>query len=75
MQYTDCGAHTITAWTGFAEDPVNPRLIVYVSSYPLRAGADLRSGRTSNNVANPYDPDKVVERPVAPARSRSSRCR
>ena len=38
MQYTDCGAHTITAWTGFAEDPVSPRLIVYVSSYPLRAG-------------------------------------
>src|SRR5918911_3799029 len=37
MQYTDCGAHTITAWTGFAE-AANPRLIVYVASYPLRAG-------------------------------------
>jgi hypothetical protein len=36
--YTDCGAHTITAWPGFAEDAANPRLVVYVSSYPLRPG-------------------------------------
>ena len=36
--YTDCGAHTITAWPGFAEDAANPRLLVYVSSYPLRPG-------------------------------------
>ena len=36
--YTDCGAHTITAWPGFADDAANPRLVVYVSSYPLRPG-------------------------------------
>ena len=35
--YTDCGAHTITLWPGKAEGP-NGRLIVYVSSYPLRPG-------------------------------------
>src|SRR5215207_11141882 len=33
-QYTDCGAHTITANTKFADDPVNPRLVAYVASYP-----------------------------------------
>jgi hypothetical protein len=56
MQYTDCGAHTITAWTGFAEDPTNPRLIVYVSSYPLGAGPTC--GDTEHlNTANPYDED------------------
>jgi hypothetical protein len=37
-QYTDCGAHTITANTKFAHDASNPRLVVYVSSYPLRPG-------------------------------------
>src|ERR687893_323542 len=31
--YTDCGAHTITAWP--ALERRNPRLLVYVSSYPL----------------------------------------
>jgi hypothetical protein len=31
--YTDCGAHTITAWPGEVG-----KLIVYVSSYPLRPG-------------------------------------
>ncbi len=36
--YTDCGAHTITAWPEFAEDASDPRLLVYVSSYPLRPG-------------------------------------
>ena len=44
MQYTDCGAHTITAWTGFADDPVEPaadRLRVVVPAAP---GAHLRSG-------------------------------
>ena len=35
--YTDCGAHTITLWPGKAEGP-NGKLIVYVSSYPLRPG-------------------------------------
>jgi hypothetical protein len=59
MQYTDCGAHTITAWTGFADDPMNPRLIVYASSYPLRAGPTCGQANF-NNVTNPYDEDKVV---------------
>ena len=45
MQYTDCGAHTITAWTGFAHDLMNPRLIVYVASYPLRAGPTCGRGQ------------------------------
>jgi hypothetical protein len=56
MQYADCGAHTITAWTGFAEHPTNPRLIVYISSYPLGAGPTC--GDTEfQNTANPYDED------------------
>ena len=63
MQYTDCGAHTITAWTGFAEDATNPRLIVYVASYPLRAGPTCGQANF-NNVTNPYDPDKVVNDPL-----------
>ncbi|MDQ3956438.1 MAG: hypothetical protein M3285_12915 [Actinomycetota bacterium] len=33
--YTDCGAHTITLWPGEADEG---RLLVYVSSYPLRPG-------------------------------------
>jgi hypothetical protein len=33
--YTDCGAHTITLWPGEAGEG---RLLVYVSSYPLRPG-------------------------------------
>jgi hypothetical protein len=63
MQYTDCGAHTITAWTGFAEDPTNPRLIVYVASYPLRAGPTCGQANF-NNTSNPYDEDKVVNDPL-----------
>jgi len=63
MQYTDCGAHTITAWTGFAESRVNPRLIVYVASYPLRAGPTCGQ-ENHDNVTNPYDPDKVVNDPL-----------
>jgi hypothetical protein len=63
MQYTDCGAHTITAWTGLAEDATNPRLIVYVSSYPLRAGPTCGQANF-NNVTNPYDPDKVANDPL-----------
>jgi hypothetical protein len=56
MQYADCGAHTITAWTGFAENRTNPRLIVYISSYPLGAGPTC--GDTEfRNTANPYDED------------------
>jgi hypothetical protein len=54
--YTDCGAHTITAWPGFAHDRRNPRLLVYVSSYPLRPGPTC--GDTEfQNTANPYDED------------------
>ncbi len=34
--YNDCGAHTITGWTGNAAD--EGELIVYVSSYPLNPG-------------------------------------
>jgi hypothetical protein len=63
MQYTDCGAHTITAFTGFAKKRVNPRLIVYVSSYPLRAGPTCGQ-ENHDNVTNPYDPDKVVNDPL-----------
>ena len=56
MQYADCGAHTITAWTGFAEHPTNPRLIVYVASYPLGAGPTCGDTEFANT-ANPYDED------------------
>jgi hypothetical protein len=63
MQYSDCGAHTITAWTGFAEDRENPRLIVYVASYPLRAGPTCGQANF-NNTTNPYDDDKVVNDPL-----------
>jgi hypothetical protein len=70
-QYTDCGAHTITAWTGHAHDPVDPRLVVYVSSYPLRPGPTC--GVTGSaptlphmNTENPFeDPsDRQVEKPL-----------
>jgi hypothetical protein len=51
--YTDCGAHTITGWTGNVDEG---ELIVYVSSYPLRAGPTC--GDTEyQNTANPYDED------------------
>jgi hypothetical protein len=52
--YTDCGAHTITAWPGELEETGN--LLVYVSSYPLGAGPTC--GDTEYlNTANPYDED------------------
>jgi hypothetical protein len=52
--YTDCGAHTITAWPGEIEE--TNKLLVYVSSYPLRAGPTC--GDTEYlNTANPYDED------------------
>ena len=54
--YTDCGAHTITLWPGFADARRNPRLLVYVSSYPLRPGPTC--GDTEHeNTANPFDED------------------
>src|SRR5918992_4701116 len=74
--YTDCGAHTITLWPEFADSRSNPRLLVYVSSYPLGAGPTC--GDTEHrNTANPYDEDpgspnnplhgviQVVEVPVS----------
>jgi hypothetical protein len=62
-QYTDCGAHTITANTKFAKDRRDPRLIVYVSSYPLRPGPTcgqnlqgLPVGQEPyKNVSNPFE--------------------
>jgi hypothetical protein len=59
--YTDCGAHTIALWPEFADDPTNPRLIVYVSSYPLRPGPTCGQTQTTPppylNTSNPYDED------------------
>src|SRR5919109_555158 len=50
--YTDCGAHTITAWP----KENGSGLLVYVSSYPLRPGPTC--GDTEYlNTANPYDED------------------
>jgi hypothetical protein len=56
--YTDCGAHTITAWP--KDD--GSGLLVYVSSYPLRSGptcgeASPAPGDGYQNTANPYDED------------------
>jgi hypothetical protein len=67
-EYTDCGAHTITAWTGRVES--HNELIVYVSSYPLRPGPTCGvtgAGVTTpphQNVNNPFDGDKVVNDPL-----------
>jgi len=71
-QYADCGAHTITAHTGFADDPANPRLIVYVQSYPLRPGptcgqtGSLTAQKPYENVTNPFEDasDREVEDPL-----------
>jgi hypothetical protein len=78
--YTDCGAHTITAWPD-VEGKRNDRLLVYVSSYPLRPGPTCGNPEYRNR-ANPYDEDpgrpnnplhgviQVVEVPLNnPARS------
>jgi hypothetical protein len=51
--YTDCGAHTITLWPEFADDG---RLLVYVSSYPLRPGPTCGDTEYQNE-NNPYDGD------------------
>jgi hypothetical protein len=58
-QYTDCGAHTITAWTGNVDEG---ELVVYVSSYPLRPGPTCGvTGITETppytNMENPFDED------------------
>src|SRR5262245_9828373 len=59
--YTDCGAHTITLWPEFAQDAANPRLLAYVSSYPLRPGPTCGVTQTTPppflNTANPFDAD------------------
>jgi hypothetical protein len=57
-QYTDCGAHTITANTKFADDRRDPRLIVYVSSYPLRPGPTC--GQTLQGLPVGQEPYKNV---------------
>jgi hypothetical protein len=54
--YTDCGAHTITLWPGSADARRNPRLLVYVSSYPLRPGPTCGDTEHQNRL-NPYDED------------------
>jgi hypothetical protein len=51
--YTDCGAHTITGWTGNADEG---ELIVYVSSYPLNPGPTCGDPEFQNT-NNPYDSD------------------
>jgi hypothetical protein len=56
--YTDCGAHTITAWP--KDD--GSGLLVYASSYPLRPGptcgeASPAPGDGYQNTANPFDED------------------
>jgi hypothetical protein len=59
--YTDCGAHTITAWPGEVED--QNKLMLYVSSYPLRPGPTCGSIAPAGgvppyqNTANPFDED------------------
>jgi hypothetical protein len=52
--YTDCGAHTITAWPGEIEQ--TNKLLVYASSYPLRPGPTCGDPEYLNT-ANPYDGD------------------
>ena len=65
--YSDCGAHTITGWTGNVDQG---ELIVYVSSYPLNPGPTCGVGPASlttpahQNTSNPYDGDKVVNDPL-----------
>ena len=62
--YTDCGAHTITGWTGNAHEDEG-ELIVYVPSYPLRPGptCGVGTGATETppwqNTDNPYDTDET----------------
>jgi hypothetical protein len=51
--YTDCGAHTITGWTGNVDEG---ELIVYVSSYPLNPGPTCGDPEYLNT-NNPYDSD------------------
>jgi hypothetical protein len=52
--YTDCGAHTITAWPGELDE--TGKLLVYVSSYPLNPGPTCGHPEFQNT-ANPFDED------------------
>jgi hypothetical protein len=65
--YTDCGAHTITAWPGEVG-----KLIVYVSSYPLRPGPTCGQVNGPRVGRNPlHGVIQVLEVPFAnPAASR-----
>jgi hypothetical protein len=58
--YTDCGAHTITGWTGNVHDKGKKgdtgELVVYVSSYPLNPGPTCGDPEYQNT-NNPYDGD------------------
>ena len=68
-QYTDCGAHTITAWPGYAHDQ-EPRADRVRAVVPAAPGSDLRSGPaqlrpTVQNTDNPYDDDHGRQRPAA----------
>ena len=77
--YTDCGAHTITLWPGKAEG-ANGKLIVYVSSYPLRPGptCGAKNGPPAGNdplhkkisvievpLANPAASSVIAEPPIS----------
>ena len=63
--YTDCGAHTITLWPEF-EDATNPRLLAYVSSYPLRPGPTC--GVTQTTPA-PFLPTRTTLTPESQQRA------
>ena len=51
--YTDCGAHTITAWPGRSRSPTAARLRLVVSA----AGGPTCGDTEFRNTANPYDED------------------
>ena len=65
MQYTDCGAHTITAWTGFAEDRGEPAADRLRGVVPAARGADLRSGQLQQR-HQPVRRGQGRQRPAAP---------
>ena len=73
MQYTDCGAHTITAWTGFADDATNPRLIVYVLRIRcVRDRPAVRPTSTTSPIRTTRTRSSTIR---CTARSRSCPCR
>src|ERR671919_699027 len=62
MQYADCGAHTITAWTGFADDPTTGPLhgVIQVIEVPLNNPA-ATTEIASPRITYPGDPDGRME--------------